>query len=122
MSGSSSSTSDQRIIEAETKYLRLHLGLGERPGMPVSSTPPAIQPLFFIELTPPSSRNGAACKLPTCSDRIKPGDYRLVLTPGMSSAHWSQSYGQSAGEPNLQKSVGGSISEESPVVAKRSID
>lgn len=72
------------IITDETKRLRRHLGLAESPGMP-PRTPPACTPLFFVERAP-SSRTGAKCQLPCCSDRIRPGQYRVALNPGMNTS------------------------------------
>lgn len=86
-------------IGEETKRLRRHLGLGDFPGLPSSTTPPACTPLFFIERAP-SSRNGAMCKLPTCSDRIKQGMYRVVLNPGMSGPGWIQASNKKSGKYN----------------------
>ncbi|KAI1323158.1 hypothetical protein F5Y16DRAFT_353091 [Xylariaceae sp. FL0255] len=45
--------------------------------------------LFFIEKTPPSARGGSACQFIGCEDRIKQGDYRIALYPGMN--HWAGS-------------------------------
>ena len=70
-------------ITNETEQLRRHLGLGKSPGMPPSSTPPVCIPLVFIERAP-SALRGASCKMPSCLDRIEPGQYRIALNPGMS--------------------------------------
>lgn len=40
-------------------------------------------PLFVLQ-TAPDSRNGAACRLMHCTDRITPGQYRIALSPGSS--------------------------------------
>src|SRR6266516_365290 len=94
---SSSDEAVQGIISDETKRLRRHLGLGESPRMPPSSTPPDCIPLFFIERAP-SSRNGARCKLPSCSERIEPDQYRVALNPGMSGPVSIQSTSQNSGK------------------------
>ena len=89
----SSAEALEEIIKDVTKRLRRHLGLGESPGMPPGS-PPDCAPIFFIERAP-SSRNGASCQLPRCSDRIRPGEYRVALNPGMniSTRYSSQNSG-----------------------------
>ncbi|KAL2429291.1 hypothetical protein ABEF95_002763 [Exophiala dermatitidis] len=38
-------------------------------------------PLFLLQRAP-DSHNGAACRLPHCSDRITPGQYRIAVSPG----------------------------------------
>jgi len=43
-------------------------------------------PLFVLQ-TAPESRNGAGCKLPQCTARIVPGQYRIALSPGEN--HWA---------------------------------
>lgn len=72
----------QELLNSETLRLRRHIALGDGPGMPPPGDYPICIVLFFIECAP-DSRNGAACKLPTCTERIWPGEYRLVLIPGM---------------------------------------
>ena len=91
----------QNIISNETKGLRRHLGLGESPGMPPSTHPPARVPLFSIERAP-SSPNGAKCKLLSCSDKIEPGQYRVALNPGMSGPGWVQQSKQNSGKSRNQ--------------------
>ncbi|KAI9928440.1 hypothetical protein MW887_002485 [Aspergillus wentii] len=72
------------MLKSERRNLRQHIGLGPEPGDPPSD-PPAFQPLFFIELAPPSNR-GSQCRLPTCTRRIQPGELRFALNPGMRGA------------------------------------
>lgn len=77
----------QDQIECHARNLCRHLGLPESPGMP----PPELSgsyPLFLVEVSPASSKRGAKCKLPGCSDRIIPSSYRLALTPSMRSSAW----------------------------------
>lgn len=70
------------LISSQTIALRRHLGLGEQEGMPRSRFPPKRQPLFFVERSPTGH---ARCKLATCGESIKSGQYRIALSPGMSS-------------------------------------
>lgn len=70
-------------INDHAGYLRRHLGLPESPGIPPPEQFTGPAPLFFIEVAPDSSRRGANCKLPGCSDLIRPGAYRLALNPSM---------------------------------------
>lgn len=72
-------------IGDEAIRLRRHIGPGDTPGLPSSITPTDSVPLFLIERAPWSPR-GAACKLPTCSNRIKLQEYRVAFHPGMSGA------------------------------------
>jgi hypothetical protein len=87
----------QATLRWETLQLRRHIGLGDSPGMPPPADPPACIVLFFIERAP-DSRNGAACKLPTCTERIWPGEYRLALNPGMSGPTWVQASNKNSGK------------------------
>jgi hypothetical protein len=82
------------IIISQTAALRHHLGLGERDGMPKSSTPPNIQPLFFVERSPGRL---AKCKLASCHNSIGCGQYRIALHPGMTSP--ANGASKKAGEP-----------------------
>lgn len=82
------------LISSQTIALRRHLGLGEQEGMPRSRFPPKIQPLFFVERSPTAR---ARCMLATCSESIKSGQYRIALSPGMSSmGHYTA---ENAGKP-----------------------
>ncbi|EED22717.1 hypothetical protein TSTA_062050 [Talaromyces stipitatus ATCC 10500] len=65
------------------RYLKDHITprlLVDRHGLPVDLD---YYPRFILQLAP-DSRNGATCRLDHCTHRIKPGDYRIALTPGMS--------------------------------------
>lgn len=84
-------------ISKESKRLRRHLGLGDTPDMPPSNPPPDVMPLFLIERAP-GSRNGSKCKLSSCSKRIMPGQYRVVLKPAMSAPDWLRSSSQTSGK------------------------
>lgn len=70
---SSFTSDDPELLSQETLRLRRHIGLGDRPEMPPPEDPPAHIVLFFIECAL-DSRNGAACKLPTCTEKIRPGE------------------------------------------------
>ncbi|KUJ18896.1 uncharacterized protein LY89DRAFT_696307 [Mollisia scopiformis] len=70
---------NDQIIEA-TKALRRHIGLAEDPGEESTLPKPSPEPLFFIEVAPPSNR-GARCKL-HCPKNIMPGEYRIAVDPG----------------------------------------
>lgn len=84
------------IIEA-TKSLRRHLGLAEDPTEKSSAAPPSVQPLFWIEHSPPSPR-GAKCQL-YCGKGITPGNYRIAVNPG------SHSYGHNSSGMELEPSL-----------------
>jgi hypothetical protein len=64
------------------RYLKDHITprLLVNNGLPVDLY---YYPRFILQLAP-DSRNGATCRLDHCTHRIKPGDYRIALTPGMS--------------------------------------
>jgi hypothetical protein len=94
----SSSTPDyEATLRNESQRLRRHIGLGDSPGMPAPGDPPECVVLFFIEGAP-HSRNGAACRLPACAERISPGEYRLALNPGMSGPTWVQASNKNSGK------------------------
>ena len=71
------------VLRMERETLREHIGLPRKPNDP-KPPKPETQPVFFIELTSPSTRGGAHCKLLICNQGlIRPGEYRLALTPSM---------------------------------------
>lgn len=86
-STSANMETSSEVNHMEKLNLRMHIGLGKNPGDPPSLLPPEIQPLFFIELAPDSTRRGAKCRLYTCGKNIYPGELRVALNPGMSSWH-----------------------------------
>ncbi|KAI1841204.1 hypothetical protein JX266_012593 [Neoarthrinium moseri] len=45
--------------------------------------------LFFVELAPPSTARGARCQFVDCDKRIKEGDYRTAVVPGMNNVYQS---------------------------------
>ncbi|KAI1866356.1 uncharacterized protein JN550_007744 [Neoarthrinium moseri] len=45
--------------------------------------------LFFVELAPPSTARGARCQFVDCDKRIKEGDYRIAVVPGMNNVYQS---------------------------------
>jgi hypothetical protein len=90
---------EQRVIEREIQRLRRHLGLEETPDEPKLSPPDQVA-LFFIEITPGSSR-GAKCKLPSCSKNIRRREYRVALNPGMNGPSWVRTANQNSGIPPL---------------------
>jgi hypothetical protein len=82
------------LISSQMIALRRHLGLGKREGMPKSRILPKIQPLFFVERSPTGR---ARYKLASCSKSINSGQYRVALSPGMSSlGHYPP---ENAGKP-----------------------
>lgn len=78
---SSSAATGQDSINEENRRLRRHLGVGDYPGQATSSTLPDSIPLCFIEIAP-RSRDDVKCKLPSCSDRIEPGQLPTSRKPG----------------------------------------
>ena len=38
-------------------------------------------PTFVLQLAP-DSHNGATCRFSLCTDRIRPGEYRITVSPG----------------------------------------
>ncbi|KAI1851806.1 hypothetical protein JX265_013163 [Neoarthrinium moseri] len=45
--------------------------------------------LFFVELAPSSTARGARCQFVDCDKRIKEGDYRIAVVPGMNNVYQS---------------------------------
>jgi hypothetical protein len=85
-------TGNEYLILA-TKALRHHLGLAETPGEKSSSSPPSTQPLFWVEVAPPSAR-GARCQL-DCPKNITPGEYRIAVNPGQHGHYGNRRSGTS---------------------------
>lgn len=70
-------------LKKSRRYLKDHITprlLVDMYGLPIDLD---YYPRFILQLAP-DSRNGATCRLDHCTHRIKPGDYRIALTPGMS--------------------------------------
>jgi len=70
----------QENIEAAAKTFRDHI----KPQLIFDSSGSAClyhYPLFKLQLAP-DSHNGATCRLPDCTDRIAPGQYRIAVSPG----------------------------------------
>lgn len=87
---SSEARENEHLVEA-TKSLRLHLGLADTPGEKSTARPPSPQPLFWIEVAPPSAR-GAKCQL-HCSKNIMPGQYRIAVNPGQYGYYGNENSG-----------------------------
>lgn len=81
---------NEHIIQA-TKSLRRHIGLAEDPTEKSIATPSSVEPLFWVEVAPPSTR-GAKCRL-DCPANIMPGEYRIAVNPGYHSFYGNQSSG-----------------------------
>ena len=73
-------TDEERIRNLKS-YLRDHIGASSTEKARRSAT----EALFFIEISPKSSRMGATCQHVTCTDRIKEGSYRIAVSPGMNT-------------------------------------
>jgi hypothetical protein len=86
---------NEHLIQA-TKSLRRHLGLAETPGEKSSTRPPSSEPLFWVEVAPPSAR-GAGCRL-GCPKNIMPGEYRIAVNPGQ---HWYYGNKSSGTAPHI---------------------
>ena len=76
-------TNEDRISAAKSA-LREHMGIGGEE----RHRPRAVV-LFFVELTPYSSRRGATCRHTTCDDLIEQGAYRIAVHPGMNNVYQS---------------------------------
>ncbi|KFZ07678.1 hypothetical protein V502_09824 [Pseudogymnoascus sp. VKM F-4520 (FW-2644)] len=80
---------NEHIIQA-TKSLRRHIGLAEDPTEKSTATPSSVEPLFWVEVAPPSTR-GAKCRLGCCPANIMPREYRIAVNPGYHSFYGNQS-------------------------------
>ncbi|PVH67545.1 hypothetical protein DL98DRAFT_523281 [Cadophora sp. DSE1049] len=89
LSGISPEATGNEYLILATKALRRHLGLAETPGEKSSSSPPSTQPLFWVEVVPPSAR-GARCQL-DCPKNIMPGEYRIAVNPGQHGHYGNRS-------------------------------
>jgi hypothetical protein len=72
-------TDEDRVRSAKSA-LRKHIGADEE-----RHSGPTV--LFFIEISPYSSRRGAACNHVTCEERIKEDSYRIAVHPGMNNVY-----------------------------------
>jgi hypothetical protein len=71
----------QEDIQQEAKALKEHIKPQFERGWASSVKILSYYPIFVLQTAPPSNR-GAKCRIDSCTVTIRPGEYRIAVTPG----------------------------------------